>query len=36
MDHPNIVKMHEFREDDKFFYIISELWHGDDLYKKFQ
>ena len=24
IDHPNIIKMHEFFEDDKRFYIVTE------------
>lgn len=28
VDHPNIVKLYEFFEDDDSFYIITELCSG--------
>lgn len=32
LDHPNILKMFEFFEDEKRFYIVTELCSGGDLY----
>ena len=34
MSHPNIIKIHEFYQDDKFFYIVSELCKGGELFEK--
>ena len=31
MDHPNIVKVYEFHEDDRYLYLITELWTGGEL-----
>lgn len=32
IDHPNIVKMYEYFEDDKRFYIVTELCKGGELF----
>lgn len=32
MDHPNIVKMYEFLEDDKRIYIVTEICKGGELF----
>jgi calcium-dependent protein kinase len=32
LDHPNIVKMYEFFEDDKRFYIVTEICKGGELF----
>ena len=31
LDHPNILRVHEYFEDSKFIYIITELVKGKDL-----
>lgn len=31
LDHPNILKMHEFFEDEKRYYIVSDLYKGGEL-----
>lgn len=36
LDHPNIIKVYEFFEDKKFFYIVMELAHGGELFDKIQ
>jgi len=28
LDHPNILKVYEYFEDDKYFYIVTELCEG--------
>lgn len=33
-DHPNLMKVHEILEDDRHYYIISELMHGGELYDR--
>ena len=33
-DHPNLMKVHEIREDDNHYYIISELLKGGELYDR--
>ena len=33
-DHPNILRIYEYFEDDKNFYIISELLTGGELFEK--
>lgn len=32
IDHPNIVKMYEFFEDDKRYYIVTEICKGGELF----
>ena len=32
LDHPNILKIFEFYNDTKFFYIVSELCAGGELF----
>jgi len=32
LDHPNIVKMFEFLEDDKRIYIVTEICKGGELF----
>jgi len=32
LDHPNIVKMYEFFEDDKRYYIVTEICKGGELF----
>ena len=34
LDHPNIMKLYEFFDDDKNYYMITEYFDQDDLYKK--
>ena len=34
LDHPNILKLIEYFEDDKNFYIITELCNGGELFDK--
>ncbi len=31
VDHPNIVKMHDIFEDDKYIYIVMELLSGGEV-----
>ena len=33
-DHPSLMKVHEILEDDRHYYIISELMHGGELYDR--
>jgi len=33
-DHPNIMKIMEFYQDDKAFYIVSEFYNGGELFDK--
>lgn len=32
--HPNIIKIYEFYQDSKYFYIVSELCTGGELFEK--
>lgn len=32
LDHPNIVKMYEFFEDEKRYYIVTEICKGGELF----
>eukprot|EP00922_Rhytidocystis_sp_ex-Travisia-forbesii_P018963 GHVS01028161.1.p1 GENE.GHVS01028161.1~~GHVS01028161.1.p1 ORF type:complete len:704 (+),score=129.27 GHVS01028161.1:94-2205(+) len=32
LDHPNIMKLYEFFEDNQFFYIVSEVYSGGELF----
>lgn len=33
-DHPSLMKVHEILEDDRHYYIISELMKGGELYDR--
>ncbi|KAM3134083.1 hypothetical protein pb186bvf_013809 [Paramecium bursaria] len=33
-DHPNIIKIFEFYQDDRYFYIVTELCTGGELFEK--
>jgi serine/threonine protein kinase len=32
LDHPNIVRLHELYRDDKYFYFVTELLQGGELF----
>ena len=32
LDHPNILKIYEYYEDDKFYYIITDVFRGGQLF----
>jgi calcium-dependent protein kinase len=32
LDHPNIVRMYEFFEDEKRYYIVTEICKGGELF----
>ncbi|CAD8109050.1 unnamed protein product [Paramecium sonneborni] len=34
LDHPNIIKIYEFYQDERFFYIVTELCTGGELFDK--
>jgi calcium-dependent protein kinase len=34
LDHPNIIKVHEFFQDDKHFFIVTELCNGGELFDR--
>ena len=34
LDHPQILKLYEFFEDEKNVYLITELCEGGELYEK--
>ena len=34
MDHPNILKLYEYFEDDKNVYLVTELCKGGELFDK--
>jgi calcium-dependent protein kinase len=34
LDHPNILKLFESYEDDKRFYLVTELCTGGELYEE--
>ena len=34
LDHPNILKVYEFYEDNKHFYIVTELLTGGELFDR--
>ena len=34
MDHPNILKIYEFYNETRYFYIVSELCTGGELFDK--
>ena len=36
VDHPNIVRLFEVIEDDKYFNLLQELCTGGELFKKYQ
>lgn len=31
LDHPNMLKMYEFFEDDQWYFIVTENWKGGGL-----
>ena len=33
MDHPNIIKIHEYFQDKQNYYLVSELLSGGELYE---
>ena len=34
LDHPNILKLYEYFEDEQFLYLITELCKGGELFDK--
>lgn len=34
LDHPNILKMYEYFEDEKRYYIITDICNGGDLFEE--
>lgn len=34
LDHPHIVKVYEYYQDEKFFYIVSEMCSGGELFDR--
>ena len=36
MNHPNIIKIHGFYEDDKRFYIVTDLCRGGELFNELE
>ena len=36
LDYPHIIKIYEFYEDDKRYYVVTELCKGGELYDKLQ
>ena len=32
LTHPNIMKMYEYFEDESYFYIVTELCNGGEVY----
>ena len=32
MDHPNIIRIFEFYEDEESYHIVTELWEGGELF----
>jgi len=32
LDHPNILKLYEFYQDEKRYYLVTELCTGDELF----
>lgn len=34
LDHPNIIKLFEFFEDDRYVYLVMELCEGGELFDK--
>lgn len=35
-DHPNIVKLYEYFEDERRYYIINEICNGGELFDEMQ
>ena len=35
-DHPNIVKLYEYFEDERRYYIINEICNGGELFEEMQ
>ena len=36
LDHPNILKMHEYFEDDCKYYIVTDIYKGGELFDEIQ
>ena len=36
LDHPNIIKLYEYFEDLKRYYIVTEICKGGDLFEELQ
>lgn len=36
LDHPNIVKLYELYQDEKFYYLITEFLPGGELFDRIQ
>jgi len=34
VDHPNVLKLFEYFEDNKFIYLVTELCRGGELFDK--
>jgi calcium-dependent protein kinase len=34
LDHPNVIKLFEFFEDDRYVYLVMELCEGGELFDK--
>jgi calcium-dependent protein kinase len=34
LDHPGIIKIYEFYQDQKYFYIVSDLCTGGELFDR--
>jgi calcium-dependent protein kinase len=34
MDHPNILKLYEFYQDKKYYYLVTEFCSGGELFDK--
>ena len=34
IDHPNVMRVYEYYQDDKFFYIVSEICTGGEVFDK--
>lgn len=34
MDHPNIIRMYEFFEDENNFYMITEICNGGEVFEE--
>ena len=32
IDHPNVLKLYEFYEDRYYIHLVTEIWHGGDLF----
>ncbi len=36
LDHPNIIKVYEYFEDQENYYVVEELANGGELYEQLQ